>query len=628
MLTDPTDRPSTSEVSWLAAILGEGITSEFRNRNNLTRLRQATFEDLIIAAATVGPGTDRAGVIELYRNWIGCQGRSAPHLFAAWFNLGVELANTGDAPGAMVAYRNALVAWPNFAAAATNLAAMLTADGRPQEAIAVLDGALQPDEARIALLNQRGRLLEQNKRLLEAEQELQKSLTIQPDQPDVIQHWVHIRQKGCHWGMLSPDIPGLSRESVILNAGPLSALALFDDVAQQRAINDAWMRRKMVSVTERLSPPSGYRHDRIRVGYMSSDFCQHAMSLLIAELFERHDRSRFEVFGYCASPEDGSDLRRRVIAAFDHFTRIAHLTDEQAARAIQADEIDILVDLNGLTSGTRMEVLRWRPAPVQATYLGFIGPVPLPELDYMFCDSIVIPPAIAAEYRPTPLYIAEHYQANDNKRPRPVPRPRAEFGLPEGRFVFCCFSNHYKITEEMFSVWMEILRRVDNGILWLAADNVWAHGNLANAARKAGIDPARILYAPRIGPSEYLAYLDTADLFLDTYPYNAGTVASDAIRMHLPVVTLSGQSFASRMAGRLLAAVGAHDGIATTAQDYVEKAVVLATNRDRYDAYKALFTDAAWAATIGNTSKFTAEFERSLISIVVRPPPVLEHDHA
>ena len=150
------------------------------------------------------------------------------------------------------------------------------------------------------------------------------------------------------------------------------------------------------------------------------------MSLLIAELFERHDRNKFEVFGYCASPEDGSDIRQRVIAAFDHFTRIADLSDELAARAIRADEIDILIDLNGLTSGTRLQVLRWRPAPVQATYLGFIGPVPLPELDYMFCDPVVVPPAIASEYRPTPLYVAEFYQANDNKRAKPLPRSRAE----------------------------------------------------------------------------------------------------------------------------------------------------------------------------------------------------------
>lgn len=624
MPLDATGRPSTSDATWLAAILRKGIPAEFGDRNDVefrNHLQQATFNDLIIAVAAAGSDVGRTAIIELYRTWIACQGRSAPHLFAAWFNLGVELANIGDRSGAKLAYRNALVAWPHFAAGAKNLAVLLEADGCSQEAIAVLDDALQSDDARIGLLNQRARLLEQLKRLPEAEEELRKSLMIRPDQPDVIQHWVHVRQKECHWGMLSAAIPGVSRESMIINAGPLSALALFDDVAQQRAINEAWMHRKMASVTERLSPPSGYQHDRIRLGYMSSDFCQHAMSLLIAELFERHDRSRFEVFGYCASPEDGSDTRRRVIAAFDHFARIVDRSDEQAARMIRADEIDILIDLNGLTSGTRLEVLRWRPAPVQATYLGFIGPVPLPELDYMFCDRIVVPPAIASEYRPTPLYIAEFYQANDNKRARPVPRSRTEFGLPNDRFVFCCFSNHYKITEEIFAAWMEILRRVDHGVLWLIADNAASCSNLVDAARNAGVDPVRLVFAPRTSPSEYLAYLDAADLFLDTFPYNAGTIASDAIRMHLPLVTLSGRSFVSRMAGRLLAALGATDGIATTAQEYVDKAVALAADRNRYIAYKAMFTDDAWAATIGNTGKFTEEFERSLMSIVVKPTP-------
>jgi predicted O-linked N-acetylglucosamine transferase (SPINDLY family) len=617
MPLDATDRASTPDVAWLAAVLGGGDL--VFDRNETERLRQIGFGDLIFAIAAAGADAERDSVVALYRGWIACQGPGSPHLFAAWFNLGAELTNAGNRAGAVLAYRNALVLWPHFAEAAINLAGLLEADGRAEEAIAVLDGALQLEESRTGLLNQRARLLEQSKRLKEAEAELEQSLLIQPQQPDVIQHWLHVRQKLCHWGMLADPIPGLSRETTVLHAGPLSALALFDDVAQQRQINDVWIQRKIVPVSEHLAPPGGYRHGRIRLGYMSSDFCQHAMSLLIAELFERHDRTRFEVFGYCASPEDGSEVRQRVIAAFDHFTRITPLSDEQAARAIRADEIDILIDLNGLTAGTRLQVLCWRPAPVQATYLGFIGPVPLPELDYMFCDQVVVPPAIAETYRPAPLYVASLYQANDNKRARPVPRPRASYGLPEGRFVFCCFSNHYKITEEMFAAWMQILHRVEHGILWLVSDNGWSCANLSEAARQAGIDPARIVFAPRTSPLEYLGYLEAADLFLDTYPYNAGTVASDAIRMHLPLVTLSGQAFASRMAGRLLAALGADDGIAGSFADYVDRAVGLATDPDRYAAYKALFTDAAWAATIGNTAKFTEEFERSLEAVVVRP---------
>jgi predicted O-linked N-acetylglucosamine transferase (SPINDLY family) len=618
MLID-TDRTASAAAS-PSTLPGDAPTTDklfCRNDDDTcSRFRQMPFETLVATVTATRPNAERTDIVELYRSWITCQGPSVPHLHVAWFNLGTELARSGDKAHAMLAYRNALAIQPTFAPAAMNLVLLLKSEGRANETISILRGALQPDEARTELINNRARLLEQCGRLLEAEQEFRKSLRIRPDQPDVIQHWLHVRQKQCAWPILSDAIPGLSRESLVMHAGPLSGLALFDDVAQQRMISEAWIERKTVPIKERLSPPSGYRHDRIRLGYISSDFCRHAMSLLITELFERHDRSRFEVFGYCSSPEDGSDTRERVIAAFDHFTRIAHLSDERAARTIRADEIDILIDLNGLTAGTRLQVLRWRPAPVQATYLGFIGPVPLPELDYMFCDQIVVPPAIASTYRPTPLYVAEIYQANDNKRVKPALRPRSEFGLPDDCFVFCCFSNHYKITEEMFTVWLEILRRVDNSVLWLIADNIYSKNNLADAARDAGISPARIVFTGRTGPSEYLAYFDAADLFLDTYPYNAGTIASDAIRMHLPLVTLSGQCFASRMAGRLLTALGAQAGIATTAQDYVEKAVALATDRDRYNAYEALFTDRAWAATIGNIAGFTQEFERALISIV------------
>ena len=375
------------------------------------------------------------------------------------------------------------------------------------------------------------------------------------------------------------------------------------------------MRRKLTPAPERLSPARGYRHERIRIGYLSSDFCRHAMSYLIAELFERHDRERFEVFGYCITLDDGSDLRRRVIGAFDHFVSLRSLSDEAAARRIRQDEIDILVDLNGLTSGSRMQILRWRPAPIQATYLGFIGPVPLPELDYLFCDSIVIPPQTEAAYGPRPLYIAEIYQANDSRRTIGAPSTRAKAGLPEDRFVFCCFSNHYKITEAMFAAWLEILGRAGNAVLWLVADNKWSCRNLQLRAVAAGIDPARLIFAGRVDPSEYMARLALADLFLDTSPYNAGTIASDAIRMGLPLMTLWGQSFASRMAGRLLAAIGAGRGIASTPAAYVETAVTLATEPQAYAAYKALFTEARWAATIGDIAGFTAEFEATLLRV-------------
>jgi predicted O-linked N-acetylglucosamine transferase (SPINDLY family) len=392
-------------------------------------------------------------------------------------------------------------------------------------------------------------------------------------------------------------------------------LALTDRVALQARVAAAWIKRKIPPAPEHLAPAGGYQHDRIRLGYVSSDFCSHAMSYLIAELFERHDRSRFEIHGYCNSPEDGSDIRRRVIAAFDQFTIIKDMSDETAARAIRADEIDILIDLNGLTTGTRMALLRWRPAPIQATYLGFIGPVPMPELDFLLCDEFVIPPAFASLYQPQPLYIAPNYQANDRKRIIGEPVNRASAGLPDDRFVFCCFSNHYKITEPMFAAWMEIMRRVEGSVLWLVTDNDWSRGNLTARAIEAGIDPGRLLFSGRVGPAEYMARLALPDLFLDTSPYNAGTIASDAIRMGLPMVTLSGESFASRMAARLLQAIGATAGITETMESYIDTAVALATQPELLESYRSVFTETNWAETIGDIATFTYHYEESLIQI-------------
>jgi predicted O-linked N-acetylglucosamine transferase (SPINDLY family) len=578
-------------------------------------IETATFEQLVTAVDGVGGGRGNPTAIALYRSWIAINAGGTRLLYGAWFNLGVELSNAGGLPESILAYRTALALKPDFYGAAVNLGLQLERQGQIDAALQAWGQAIQPDAARTGLINQRARLLEQTGQLADAEQALRTSLLTDPAQPDAVQHFVHIRQKMCAWPVLTDTIPGLTPQDLLDQCGPLGVLALTDQVAVQHATCARWLARKTTRTPDRLSPARGYRHDRIRIGYMSSDFCRHAMSYLIAELFERHDRDRFKVYGYCTSLDDGSELRRRVIGAFDEYTSIRALSDEAAARRISADEIDILVDLNGLTSGARLQILRWRPAPIQATYLGFIGPVPLPELDYLFCDSIVVPPSTAPAYTPQPLYIAEIYQANDSKRTIGAPTTRARAGLPEDRFIYCCFCNHYKITEEMFAAWMAILHRVDHAVLWLVADSIWSCRNLRTRAAALGVDPERLIFAGRVDPSDYMARLAVVDLFLDTSPYNAGTIASDAIRMGLPLLTLSGQSFASRMAGRLLAAIGAGQGITQDFAAYVETAVTLAGDRPAYAAYKALFTEARWAETIGDIAGFTAAYEATLLRV-------------
>lgn len=569
---------------------------------------------LVALAETAPPGD----ACRLYDLWLGPNG-AQPQACAAWFNLGVLRGRAGDPAGAADAYRAALRIKPDLAEATINLGTALESLGQTEAALASWRAALPAPALRQVLHNQLGRVLEGRGQLGPAAEELRASLLISPDQPDVQQHLVHLRQRMMDWPPADLSVPGLDAATAARHCGPLAALALFDDPADQAAAAADWIARKVPLPGPALAPPQGYAHDRLRIGYLSTDFCRHAMSFLIAELLERHDRAGFEVFGYCASPEDGSDIRRRVIAAFDHFVPITALTDAQAAARIRADEIDILIDLNGLTKGARLEILRWKPAPVQATYLGYIGPVPLPELDYILCDATTIPPDMDAAYTPRPLRIDGCYQANDSTPPRPVVVSRASEGLPEQAFVFACASHAYKITSQMFATWVEILHDTPNSVLWLIDDNPQARAATTARWEAAGLAADRLIFAPRVDPDRYRARLALADLFLDTSPYNAGTIASDALRMGLPMVTLQGKAFSARMASSLLLAVGLPQGVTTSYADYKARACEIAQNPDLHRAMKAHLAGGAWQTTLGDATGFARRFEAALNSVALRP---------
>lgn len=591
---------------------------------DFTAYASGDFITLLQAIERAGPDRDRAATIAAYKAWIGLHGADIAVLPMAWMNLAVELAAGGDRSAAQTCYRNALVLRPDFHPAATNLGLMQEGDGQTEAALATWNAALQSDEARTGLLNQRGRLLEQIGQLEAAERTLFASLCTTALQPDVIQHWAHLRQRLCAWPIFGNGVPGLATADLERHVGPLAALALFNDVASQYLAGANWIARKLPAAPMRLSPAVGYHHARLRIGYLSSDFCNHAMSYLIAETLERHDRARFEIFGYCSSREDGSAIRARVVAAFDQHRPIGALSDQDAARRIADDEIDILIDLNGLTLGARLGILRWRPAPVQATYLGYIGPIPLAELDYLICDHQVIPPEQAASYAPTPLALPGVFQANDSARPRPAKLSRAGAGLPESGFVFCCFSNTYKMTAEMVGAWMRILHAVPGSVLWLPRDNETAGANIRAKAAALGVAPERIMFSERVAPDIYLARLGAADLFLDTAPYNAGTIASDALRMGLPVLTLRGQSFAGRMAASLLTAIGVPDCIADDLDGYVATAIRLATDPAAHAELCARIGGDAWARTLGDTTGFLRGLEDALMRIAVTADPVAQ----
>lgn len=584
--------------------------------------------ELISMAERLHAAQRPEAAIALYRQWL--EHANSAQAFAVYFNLGVALSNAGDSAAAEQAYRDALRSKPDFLQARLNLGTLLEKRGRIDEALeqwrGITAAGYPPSPAdkplHILAYNSLGRVLEILHRYAEAEAMLTNSLSLDPNQPQALQHWVHLRQKQCSWPIYTP-FAEVSEAQMRKATSPFALLSVTDDPALQLAAAQAFVRDKVNTQLEPLADPRGYRRDKhgnkLRIGYLSSDFCLHAVSLLTVELFELHDRSRVEVYGFCWSREDGSALRARVIRAMDHFLRIGDLSDEEAARLIRSHEIDILVDLHGLTSGVRPNILARKPAPVQVTYLGFPGPTAMPSVDYVIADQYLIPEALTPYFTERPLYMPHCFQVSDSKRQYAPTPTRAACGLPEQGFVFCSFNNNFKYNPETFAVWMRILQRVPASVLWLLGDNEWARENLCRAAEQLGIECRRLIFASRVSPPEYLARYRVADVFLDSFPFNAGTTANDALWMGLPLLTCTGRSFAARYAGSLLTALGLPELIADNLREYEEKAVSLAQNPERIAFLKSRLDELRPASPVFDIPRFVHDLEDRFEQIAIRP---------
>lgn len=517
----------------------------------------------------------------LYQTWLSRN--HTPHDHLVQFNLGVILFNQGDYAAAQAAYARAVHLAPDFLQPRFNLGLCCERLGDGDAAVAHwlhIEAHAHADDGEqrpflLLALNNLGRHLEDRGRYAEAMAFLGKSLRLDPQQPDVIHHWVFLRAKQCVWPVYDP-LPGLDEATMRRHTSALAMIALSEDPAQQLAAARQYVQTKLSLDVPRLAPGKPYGHDRLRIAYCSGDFCLHPVAMLTVEMLALHDRAHFEVWAFDWSREDGSALRQRVIDAVDHFERIHGLSDEAAARLIREREIDILIDLQGQTLGARANMLAWRPAPIQITYLGLPATTGLPFIDHVIADRFLIPEAERPFYSEQPLVLPDVYQASDRQRRHTPPPTRAACGLPEQGFVFCSFNNNYKITPEVFGAWMRILQQVPGSVLWLLADNPWAQANLRREATVRGIDADRLVFAGRVQPEDYLARLAVADLFLDAYPFNGGTTANDALWMGLPVLTRSGRTFASRMAGALLTAAGLPELITSDLAAYEARAVALA----------------------------------------------------
>jgi predicted O-linked N-acetylglucosamine transferase (SPINDLY family) len=397
-------------------------------------------------------------------------------------------------------------------------------------------------------------------------------------------------------------------EDAAVETNPFALVTLLDDPLEQRR-GVAACARHIASLVRPLPPRQPEPRPRLRVGYVSADFHGHATGYLMAELFERHDRGRFEVFLYSHGPDDGSATRARLRQGAEHWIEAREMGTRALAERIRADGIDILVDLKGYTFDARPMVFAQRPAPVQVAYLGFPGTSGAPWIDYLVGDPFVTPLAHAAHYSEKLAQLPGCYQANDGTRPLPRPPSRASQGLPEDALVLCGFNQPYKISPEVFDSWCRLLQRLPGAVLWLLAWSPQVPEALRREARARGIDPARLVFAPTVGQAEHLDRIACADLFLDTWPCNGHTTASDMLWAGVPVLTFSGRSFASRVAGSLLHALGLPELVCDDVAAYEALAFDLARDAARRDAIAARLDAARRDAPLFSSARLAPQLE-------------------
>lgn len=543
--------------------------------------------DLLGAVDTLAKAKEAGLVIELYKIWIR-HNQTNPLLYAIQFNFGVVLSDSGDLPGAREAFSAATTLNPAFLPPYINLGNVLERIGSADLAIAQWSKvgeilAAVTGEAithKTTAMKQIGRVLETAKIEANAEDVLKRSLEINPRQRDVIQHWIALRQSQCKWPVLEGS--SVSETELLESISPLSLAVYCDDPLFQLASSHNYNKHdvrpsQIAAATPRRQWDRSTRQ-KLRIGYVSSDLREHAVGFLMSEVFELHDPEAVETFAYYCGIAATDSTQQRFKASADHWCDINGMTDEQAAERIMADGIDILVDLNGYTKDARLKLFAMRPAPVIVNWLGFPGTIASPYHNYIVADPVTIP--VGHE-----VYFSEKvmrlpcYQPNDRKRVIAATRPtRADAGLPTDAFVYCCFNGTQKITKPVFQNWLDILARTGNSVLWLLSGTQETNDRMRDMAEQAGIARDRLIFAPRKPNPEHLARYPLADVFLDTAPYGAHTTASDAMWMGVPVITVPGQTFASRVCASLSTSAGLSELVCASVEDYVAKAVELYSN--------------------------------------------------
>jgi protein O-GlcNAc transferase len=513
---------------------------------------------------------------------------------------------------ALPAYDRLLAIQPANFEAHYNRGVILSQQKKHEEALVSLDQALKLQPNAAAVHFNRGVVLAELERHREALESYDRVLALDPGYAPVLTNRAMVALSLCDWDRVAQ----ISAEQAVMLAPPLTFLGISDDKGLQLACASATARTLAPKPVPPMWSGERYAHDRIRLAYVSADFREHAVAFQLAPLIERHDRNRFQVIGISTGFFDESAIRARLVKAFDRFHDFAALNSDDIARRLREMEIDIAIDLGGHTGLSRLQLFSHRPAPVQASWLGYPGTTGAPFIDYLIADATVAPPEDQSFYSEKLVQLPDTYFPTDPQRPIGATPSRADEGLPENGFVFCSLNNAWKITRPIFDIWMQLLAEVPQSVLWLKQPPADTRVNLEKEAAARGIAPARLVFADNAPLDVHLARHRLADLFLDTLPYNAHATAADALWAGLPVLTCKGNAFAGRVAASLLTAVGMPELVTQSLAEYQTLALALARDPARLKNFRDKLAQNLPTAPLFDADRFRRSIEAAYVKML------------
>ncbi len=536
-----------------------------------------------------------------------------------WINLGKCQVKINQLDNALASFKSAILIDPAHLGALLNMGAVLKDMGNMTESIEYFDRVLDIAEDHPEALYNKAILLKNLGQYRDSIDYFERALIIKPNIDFGLGELIHLKMKICNWSQFTPTLNRCLNEIENSSVAPFPLLSLVDDPKLHQISAKIYLNKTVTVVTNHHKLKQQVQKHKIKIGYFSCDFYNHATAYLMANFFELQDRSHFETIAFSYGPQTQDEMYQRLKGCFDQFIDVANLDDCQIANLSKEHGVDIAVDLKGFTQGSRLGIFAHRAAPIQVSYLGYPGTLSAQFIDYIIADHTLICNDNQSFFTEKIIYLPNSYQVNDRHRLISTKAySRADFGLPANRFIFCCFNNNYKILPVMFDEWMKLLQAVDNSLLWLFKDNDFARQNLIYEAQQRGIAAERLIFAERMDHAEHLARLRLADLFLDTFPYNAHTTASDALWVGLPVLTLMGRSFASRVGASLLNALDLPQLIANSIEQYRSIALELANDQVKLNQLKRKLAQAICTTPLFNTPQITKDIEAGFLAIYER----------